>query len=388
MECDFLVVGGGPVGSTFAALAAKAGSTVVVEEHEQVGVPVQCTGLVSPRVVELAGAEAAVLNALKGARFHFPDGRILSIVSDVTKALVVDRRAFDIICVDRAASHAEYLRGERFVTFRRNNSGIEVDLDNKDGKRTVSAQLVVGADGYKSQVGQIAALGKCKEFVRGIQVDIDHQMQHQEVIDVFLGNKVAPGFFAWQIPCRSFTRVGLCVGEGYGAPNEYLAPLLKSIGLADAKRLAVVSGIIPIGPPARTYADNVIIVGDAAAQAKPLSGGGLFPGLVAARCAAETAIEAKAEQDFSARKLRAYQDRWKEEVGKELDRGGLIRKAFVTMSDRQLDDAGRLMDQPHMVEILATGDIDFPGVLAPQVLKAAPGLIRFAPHFLGSLMSR
>jgi digeranylgeranylglycerophospholipid reductase len=385
MQCDFLVVGGGPVGSTFASLAARSGSTVVVEEHERVGIPVQCTGLVSPRVVQLAGAEGAVLNELKGVRFHFPGGRVLRIVSSETKALVVDREAFDLRCAERAsAAGATYLMGARLTSFSVGKEGVSA----KTGGGDVEAKLIVGADGFKAQVGRAVGIAKAREQVRGIQVDIDHRMPEQEVIDVFLGTKVAPGFFAWLIPCDGFTRVGLCVSEGNGAPNEYLGPLLNSNGLGGVKRRAIVSGIIPIGPPTRTYADRTIVVGDAAGHAKPLSGGGLYPGLIAARAAAETAAECLEADDFSARALRGYQGRWRESIGKELDRGAMIRKAFVRMSDKKLDEAGGMLDQPDVVELLATGDIDNPGQLAPQILRAVPSLVKFAPHFLGALVSR
>ena len=61
-DCDFLVVGAGPAGTTFAAETAERARVVVVEEHEEIGLPVQCTGLIAPRVAQMASAEETVLS--------------------------------------------------------------------------------------------------------------------------------------------------------------------------------------------------------------------------------------------------------------------------------------------------------------------------------------
>jgi flavin-dependent dehydrogenase len=102
VDPEVVVIGGGPVGSTFAAQTASC-STVVVEEHDEVGSPVQCTGLVHPRVVEMAHAEGTVLNTITGFRMVFPGGRALEVRSHETKAVVIDRSRFDRVC----SSHAE-----------------------------------------------------------------------------------------------------------------------------------------------------------------------------------------------------------------------------------------------------------------------------------------
>ena len=125
------------------------------------------------------------------------------------------------------------------------------------------------------------------------------------------------------------------------------------------------------------------ILGDA-----PLSGGGLYTGMTAAHIAAEVALAALHEGDLSAERLSEYQRKWKEEIGRELERGYLIRKAYLRLSDKRLDALGRTLDRPEVKDVLSTGDIDFPSLLAPQIIKAAPKLLRFAPQVLRSMFSR
>ena len=98
---------------------------------------------------------------------------------------------------------------------------------------------------------------------------------------------------------------------------------------------------IPLKPLARTYADKVLVAGDAAGMAKPTTGGGIYYALLSGELATETAGEALAADDLSARQLRAYEKRWKALFGKEMRVGYLARMLFESLGDSQLD---RLLD--------------------------------------------
>ena len=98
---------------------------------------------------------------------------------------------------------------------------------------------------------------------------------------------------------------------------------------------------IPLKPLARTYANRVLVAGDAAGMAKPTTGGGIYYALLSGELAAETAGEALAADDLSARQLRAYEKRWKALFGKEMRVGYMARMLFESLGDSQLD---RLLD--------------------------------------------
>jgi flavin-dependent dehydrogenase len=106
----------------------------------------------------------------------------------------------------------------------------------------------------------------------------------------------------------------------------------------------------------------------------------------AARWAATTAVEAIGANDLSAKRLSEYEERWRADIGKELDRGLLIRKVFVNMSDKKLDEVGRLLDRDDAKVVLATGDIDYPSKIASPLLRTVPSLIKFSPQVIGSLI--
>lgn len=383
-----MIIGGGPVGSSFAAQTATF-TTVVVEEHSEIGSPVQCTGLVHPRVVEMAKAEDTILNEITGLRLVPPGGRSLEVRTKETKAVIIDRSMFDRRCSERAeVEGADILTGHEFIGFEREGKKLSVRVRGPDGPLSIEADLLVGADGYKSRVGKLAGIGPARDFVRGIQADLEVRLEDQSVAEVHIGQKVAPGFFAWVLPCGDFTRVGVGVSDGAGTPSSYLTTMIKKCGFESVKRLRTMSGVIPIGPPKKTCADNVLIVGDAAAQTKPLSGGGLYTGLRAARWGAMTAVDALRDEDLSSKRLMEYDAKWRADIGKEVDRGLLIRKVFVNLTDRKMDDVCRMLDRPDAKEVLATGDIDFPSKLASPLLKAVPSLVKFSPQLIGSLIRR
>ena len=383
-----MVIGGGPAGCGFAARAAKGALVTVLEEHPEIGRPVQCTGLVAPRVVDMAEAKESVLCALRGARFHFPFKTVVDFRSKDVKAFVVDRQVFDQRCAEIATdAGAKILMSSRLIKAIVRREGVDARFQRDGTSEKCLAGLIVGADGYKSRVSEIAGLPPARERIKGIQVDLDIE-DRSDVLDVHVGSKVAPGFFAWRIPCGDFVRVGVCISEGNGPPSQYLRSLLKRLELEDAKVLDRISGVIPIGFPPRTYADRTMLIGDAAGQAKPLSGGGLYTGMTAATIAAGVALAALQEGDLSAERLSEYQRKWKEEIGRELERGYLMRKAYLRLSDKRLEALGRTLDRSEVKEVLSSGDIDFPSLLAPRIIKAAPKLLRFAPQVLRSMFSR
>jgi flavin-dependent dehydrogenase len=105
-----------------------------------------------------------------------------------------------------------------------------------------------------------------------------------------------------------------------------------------------------------------------------------------AKVAAAVAEASVANGDLSARSLSAYEEGWRADVGKEVERGMLIRKIFVGMTDKKLDEIGRMMDREDVRSILATGDIDYPSRLAAPMIKALPSLLKFSPFAIGRLL--
>ena len=90
-------------------------------------------------------------------------------------------------------------------------------------------------------------------------------------------------------------------------------------------------------PLRRTFAERVLVIGEAAGQVKATTGGGIYYGLLAARLAAETVSAAFATGCFSAEQLCVYENAWKSLLANELTLGLSFRKFYGWIGDRQTD---------------------------------------------------
>jgi geranylgeranyl reductase family protein len=382
---DAVVIGGGPIGGFTAGLIAKAGfSTAIIEEHDTIGEPVQCAGLISPRCLEIVKIPGnPVINKLSVAEIFSPSGTQLNIRSTQIQAVVIDRSDFDRRIIGAAQDNgAVLIQGERAKSIRLGDK-VRVDL----GARSITAKLVIGADGARSAVRESMKLEGPAVLLNGLTAEISGLEIDQDRAKVFFGREVAPNFFAWIIPAGDIARVGLCVLGGGKTAYERFKDLFDkgpiSTILSGGRIERYHSGLIPLGPLDRTFGSNAMLVGDAAGQVKATSGGGIYPGLVCARHCAATAVRALGEGDCSERSLASYHRNWRAEIGDELDKAMMMQRVFSSLDDSQLEDIFRMMSNPEIIETInRTGDIDFPSKLGWMLLRKEPGFLKYTGKFL------
>ena len=87
----------------------------------------------------------------------------------------------------------------------------------------------------------------------------------------------------------------------------------------------------------KSYFNRALLVGDAAGQVKPWSGGGVVYGLTCAGIASETIREAFMKNDLGEGSLEAYERLWKRRIGKNITLGMAGRKLLKTMNNGMLD---------------------------------------------------
>ena len=377
---DVVIVGGGPAGSTTARLLAKEHSVTVLENHPVSGIPMECTGLVSPEVLEISGMRPEVFNTFSKADFHFPNGRVFAFDSHRPTALLIDRTGFDRMLAEAAQdAGAEFRYSEGCSSFYSKDGMARVISDTGN---TYDAKLVVGADGHSSRIRRAISDFVPDMTVRGMQADVRKEMDKQDTIQIFMGTDVAPGFFGWAVPFGEYTRVGLCCEWSYGTPSQYIAPLFKRLGIDNDKVMSKSVGKIPLGLMRRSYADNVMLIGDSACQIKPISGGGLYPIMKAAGHLCDAAERAFAADDFSASMLSSYQSAWEADIGKEIKRGFKLRRMYNRLSDKDLNGILNAVDKPFIREIALTADIDRPSEICMKVFRHPLTLMRLFPYMV------
>jgi digeranylgeranylglycerophospholipid reductase len=369
-----VVAGAGPSGSAAARACAEGGlRTLCIEEHGTIGHPVQCAGLLSTAAFsECRVSRRPVLNTVSGARFVPSSGEPLVIDAGEPKAFVVDRGILDREMAESAAkAGAEFrlktavvsLKGDRLIT-----RGIR-------GREEIGYSLLIAADGARSSIARMLGLGRAGCSLGGLQAEVRCRADPRFVE---IHPHASPEFFGWVIPAgNGRARVGLC---GEGDLRQRLADLLRPY---EGGILHLVSGALPLGVLGRTYGPRTLVVGDAAGMVKPISGGGIYTGVRAARHAAAVAAECCRKGSFRDRDLALYEKRWREDFGKELTIGMAVYRARRGLSPAGVDAILSALRDPDIVrDIVELGDMDRPSGLVrrlgtnPRVIRAAGILLR------------
>jgi digeranylgeranylglycerophospholipid reductase len=383
---DVTIIGAGPVGSFVArALSEHQISVALIEQHKTIGHPINCAGLISSRVFETfhIPKDDIVQNEITTAHIHSPDDSILTIGGDKPHAYRIDRSKLDMFLADEAQKKgAKLFLGDKAFSIERDPSTIDIETSQK---HHIQSDILVGADGPYSRVRDVFGFPEPKEYLQGIGAQLNDTNLDGSSVEIFVGNKIAPGFFAWMIPTNqngTSAHVGLCVQKKSGiSPKKYLQDFLTSPKTSDYLSNSTIEyhtgGIIPLGTLKQTVDERVLLVGDAAAQVKPTSGGGIYPGLLCAKHCANTILDSLEKQEYSSSQLQSYHNNWKQDIGKELSKGMYFRKIYTRLSDDLFDKYIKKLQQDTVANIITEyGDIDYPSRLVKPLLKKTPSLLR------------
>jgi len=254
----------------------------------------------------------------------------------------------------------------------------------------VASNIVIDAEGCSSLLLKRVGLQTLDRsmVVNAIQAEVD-QVDDTDVdmVEVYLGRKYAPGFFAWIIPKKNGSaKVGLA--SKAGDPREYLRRFMQKHPVASKKlRKSKITSLSmhPVslgGTIPKTYANGLLAVGDVASQVKPTTGGGIIFGLLCARIAGEVGYEAVQNRDFSEKFLSRYQFRWKKSMGFELGVMRRLRKGLNRLSDGQMDKIIGLCSRFGVAKALEdAGDVDYEGSALVHMIPY-PAILVLALYFV------
>lgn len=338
---DLVVVGAGPAGSTAAWRAADQGLDVLLlEKRQEIGSPVRCAEGINREMLLrfLEPEEAWVCAEIDESRIVNDDtGEAQSFAGDEV-GYVLERRVFDRALAERAAVAGAQVMVKSSVHGLIVDDGAVRGVRASQGDSTfeIEASVVVGADGVECMVGRWAGLNcvlpqrdclVCAQYLLA-GIDVDPTCCHY-----YLGQELAPGGYAWVFPKgRGKANVGLGVQANFAqAPAlEYLNRFIaRHRFLEQGSPVTLVTGNVPVGVArGDIVGDGVMLVGDAARQADPLTGGGIANAMIAGRLAGEVAARAVALRDTSRAMLGEYQMRWTEERGGRMARNHRLRNRF------------------------------------------------------------
>ena len=336
---DVLVVGAGPTGSYVASRLAAAGRKVVVfEQNQRIGKATCCTGIVGKDCLDaFPVCSTAVLREARSARFFAPSGRCLRVEAATTQAYILDRLALDAALARSAQEQgAEYWLGSRVTDIVAADDSIHARVAVNGRSLNVRAKTAVIACGFGSRLSRNLGLGAHGDFAMGAQSQVETNGTQE--VEVYFGSRTAPGFFAWVVPTSDNRALaGLLSRQHTGARLRCFLRSLVEQGKVASCQATISFGGVPLEPAHRTSGHRVLLVGDAAGQVKPTTGGGIYYGLLSAQVAADTLEEALRRNDFTATALARYDRGWRAMLSAELKAGRRARWFFERLNDRQIE---------------------------------------------------
>jgi len=367
---DVVVVGAGPVGSTFARHMAEKGFKVaILEKKKEIGVPLQCAGLLGKKIKKVnILPDEFIINSVNGAFLHSPEDTVLSVSKKKPEAYVLDRVGYDKFLAELASNSGVDIFLNHKVINVDSLNGI-INLKNSENTK-ISADVIVGADGHSSVVSR--SFNPPAESFQAAQylIDAGEKRFKKDFVHLYVDSKISPGFF-WAIPLSETTaRVGLFADDSYQNLTNYLNELIsKKPELRGSNILKKYFGIIPKQDPSKSLVkDRVILLGDAASQVKPTTGGGLIMGFTCAEIASKVIKQALEAEDIAALENypKLYHDKFKKELKVQL----MVHKVFKSLNDSDLDYMFRKLKEEGAEDIISSyGDMDIQSPLVKEMLK-------------------
>ncbi|MAK40833.1 MAG: hypothetical protein CL993_03795 [Euryarchaeota archaeon] len=332
-KCDVLVVGAGPGGGNAALQCARLGlSTIILEDHSEVGTPVHCGECISEIAcnnLNLELPDEVISKQVNGIRVIFPDGTEKCLTE---RGYVLEKHLFERWIAEEAVSAGAILHLNHKLTsmdrMEENGKFSGWKCNGKGENFPIDAKIVIDASGVAAICSKIVKIDEDNKLNSGGKVVAGMQYEMLEVptddyLDFYIWPKYAEKGYLWMIPkCDGRANVGL-VTEDRPMAKKSLDDFIAATHFRDLEQVAppwkekgnpAFGGTIPIsGPFENTHYDGLMLVGDAAGFTSPLFEGGSHLALKSAVFAAETAFSAISDGDLSSKNLSKYSDLWGDE---------------------------------------------------------------------------
>jgi digeranylgeranylglycerophospholipid reductase len=350
-----IIIGAGPVGSYLAAKLAKHGYEVLVlDKKSAAGQDICCTGIISTDCFNLLPTNIDLAKRpIYSARFVAPSGKSLKLWRSDEVAYIIDRVALEQVLSDHAqAAGVRYIFGTDVTDIQNATRCLHVKANCGGHKTTFEAETAVIATGFGSSLPAKLGLGEISKFVIGTQAEVS--VTDINDIEIYFDRRLDPGGFSWLVPTGN--NKGLVGQLTNRQPKRYFRKLLSALknqGKINTTEIAPDYRLIPLQSLPKTYSDQLLVVGEAAGQVKPTTGGGIYYGFVCADIAADTLHQAFQAGEFCESRLASYEKIWRARLGKELKAGYWAYRIYRMLDNRQIEGLYSFISRNGMPQFIA-----------------------------------
>jgi len=386
-----VIIGAGPIGCYLGSRLAKSGCNVeIYEAKKKIGEPVQCTGIITKEIEKILDSnilyeKEIIINNIKQVEINHNIKKNNKSAVIPIDDIIIDRTKFDQHLAKLAQINgAKIFLKHRVIRIDKTRNEVYIKFKNENKK--VTYDILVGADGPTSIVGSninskqenIYGLQMRAKLKKGFEVD-------KQTYKVFISKKY-DGYFGWVVPeTEKIIRIGL-MGRNVKNTKKLFEELKKEFNITSGEHQ---SGLIPVYSPRKKIKErNIFLIGDAAAQVKATTGGGLVPGMKAAQILSKQIITLQKikpyNKKFTAKKL---QDRLKKKyeqvkLKRELKLHKIINSALRKMTTSEYEQIIKCLKNKKIKKILFEENRDNSTKLILKLLIAEPRLILFVKNLI------
>ena len=346
---DIVVIGAGPAGSVAARFAAENGASVLMLERDrEPGIPVRCGEAVSHKGIApfIDIDKRWIASQIDIAKLTSPNGESALMYNNGT-GYVLERRIFDTALCELAAKHGARLitKADALDLIKEKDKITGVKYRYMGETREVKCDIVIAADGTESRVGRWAGINTTvalRDIDTCVQYTLAGLNLKKDTCEFYFGNEVSPGGYVWIFPKSDSTaNVGIGIAGHLShekGPKEYLDEFVAR-RFPDATITYTMYGGVPTAATLKEIVkDNFMIVGDAARQVNPITGGGIVQGMIAGSIAGKVAAEAVNKGQFDAKFLKKYRKEWDKTLGNTQKVMHSMKEKFLFMTDERFNN--------------------------------------------------
>ena len=319
---DIVVIGAGPAGSSAAQAASQRGAKVLlIDRRQRLGIPVQCAEFVPQWISRQASfSPACIMQRVEKMVTHLPGSITYEMKSP---GYMLDRSLFDKeLAASAVLSGVRISIGSKAIGL--STEGLIVERSSK--KETIPSKVFIGADGASSAVARFVGRNSLRTLA-ALQYEVILS-EFQSSVDVYF-HKDYEGGYGWFFPKGKTANVGIGIVSSKASRlpdllEHFLDILRGSRKLEEIQIVSKTGGLIPCESDQRRLFKNVLLVGDAAGHAHPITGAGIFNAVMAGLIAGRIAAKAVETEDL--RYLAQYEIECQEAFGESLSYGTLKRK--------------------------------------------------------------
>ena len=327
-QFDVVVIGGGPGGSMAALTAAKNGlDTLLVERDPVIGSPVRCAEGVDHKGLSEFFKPDPRWIAAEITKYYLvsPDDIAVEMNIEGARGYIVERLVFDRMIAERASIEGAYVQtGVEAVALSDFANGMRVVRIREDGtERDVAASIVIAADGVESRVARWAGIDTAcgvHDMETCAQVTLAGIDFDSTAFSLYFTREFAPGGYAWVFPKgERVANVGLGISGTFAKekkPVDFLEAFVTCYFPGASVVSRTVGGVQCSGGIGTITADGLMVVGDAAHMANPITGGGIINAMIAGRASGETAVSALKRGAANRKSLEPYRKTCNSRFGK------------------------------------------------------------------------